>query len=114
MLIISSLALISWGAYSVWAGIEARVVWYVISGGIFVGVGIAVMFRRRWSRFLVYALALWVSGNWVYVVWVQYSLGRVTSRSAGQHFLGLLPGLLLLGVCAGLSYVVHRRLGRVT
>ncbi len=113
-MLITGLALISWGAYSAWAGIENGVLWYVISGGIFIAGGIAVLFRQRWSRFLVYALALWVSGGWVYVVWLQYSLGRVPHRSAVQHSLGLLPGLLLLGVCAGLSYVVHKRLGKDT
>ncbi len=105
------LALISYGAVVVWMDFAIT---GIVLGGAFVAVGIAVVLGKRWSRFLVYALALYVSGSWIYLVWFQYSSGRVPYESAMHHFLGLLPGLLLLAACAGFSYVVHNRLGKNT
>ena len=94
--------------------VSAYVGWWAVSSASFLWLlpavvtliaGVGLSLRKRWSQYLWHALALVASLSWVASV-VRVALSGWPYESALATVISLIPGLLLVTVCAGGSLVV--------
>jgi hypothetical protein len=98
----------SYGAWVLTLGVEGRAWQSVLFGGVALISAAAMLARKAWSRFLVYALVAHFCVTWVAVevdavnsgAWEKYDLLRI--------FLSLLPGLGMVAVAFACAYVAKR------
>ncbi len=89
-----------------WAVSSSSLVWLLPSVLLLVAAG-GLFLRKRWSPYLWYITALVISVSWVVSV-VRVALSGWPYDNALSSVISLVPGLLLVGVCAGGSAVVAK------
>ena len=99
--------LLLFAAYLGWWAVASGSFWWlapclfalVAASGLFLG--------KRWAQYLWHVIALVVSISWLSSV-VRVALSGWPYDTAFTSFVSLLPGLLLLIVCAGGSAIVTK------
>lgn len=66
---------------------------------------------RRWSRFLIYALAAGFSGVWLYSVYASARAGYFGLLTRAGMIRSLAHGAVLIVVAGFCSYMAHRHFG---
>ena len=96
--------------------VSAYVGWWAVSAASFLWLfpavvtliaGVGLFLRKRWSQYLWHALALVISVSWVVSI-VRVALSGWPYDSALATVISLVPGLLIVAVCAGGSLVVAK------
>ncbi len=70
---------------------------------------ISLYFRKNWSKYFIYLVALLTTGTWLLSIWVVVQNGWPYS-TVQESIISLIPGFLLLTVCICGSIVVHKYL----
>ena len=95
------------GAYYLWiafgSGHWTHGAWGTVAS--FGAVGL--LLQQSWPRFIVYALATFLSVGWALGVW-QTATSGWPHGSLPDTLVALLPGILLVTVCVGSSSIVFR------
>ena len=101
------LALLLLGAacYMAWWAVSYAVPVWWFAAALAGACGIGLLFNKRWSQPLWHVLALLVSVAWLISV-AKVALAGWPHDSALRSVVSLVPGLLLLFVCAGGSIIV--------
>ncbi len=95
------------GAYAVWVATLFRHWAPAAGGGLTLVAAVALLSGRRWSRFLVYLVALLAVWSWGYSVWIVARAGW-PFPGLTRTVMALAPGALLSVVYLGSSVVVFR------
>jgi hypothetical protein len=96
-------------AYGVYALVQSRAnpQWLSVAvAGLSVLGGLGLLLGRPWSRFCIYIVSVAVAGAWAY-----YTVLAVPTwpyRTLVDTIIALLPGMFLLVIAAGSSFVVTR------
>ena len=104
-LLASFLLLIS--AYVGWWAISAASFLWLLPAVVTLIAAVGLFLSKRWSQYLWHALSLVVSMSWVISV-VRVALSGWPYDSALPTVISLVPGLLLVAVCAGGSAIVAK------
>jgi hypothetical protein len=106
----TALFLLSYGIYGLVAAMREQLWDYSIGAVASIVAAAAVAAHKSWARFLVYAIAALLVGNWLWYVWLAISVGYFRHAGVAKSALSLIPGIglaLLAGFC---SYVVSVQL----
>lgn len=95
------------GLYYLWVGFGSGHWTHGAWGAVALYGAVGLFLRQPWSRFIVYALATLLSAGWALGVWQAVATGWPHGGLAGT-LLALLPGILLVVICAASSSVVFR------
>jgi hypothetical protein len=105
MLLIGAL-FIAYGVYAL-VQVRANPQWVAIAVACFsVLGGIGLMLDRPWSRFCIYIVSLAVAGAWAY--YTALAVPTWPYGTLSETTIALLPGMFLLVIAAGSSYLVTR------
>ena len=69
---------------------------------------VALIFNKRWSQYLVYVLALSISGFLIYVTWVVNKDQPWPYETLFESFIAVFPAVCYLILCFGCSVVVFK------
>jgi hypothetical protein len=72
--------------------------------------GIGLMLNRRWSRYCIYVVSMGFIGTWLYYVAV-LAMRAWPYDTLLESVISLVPGLFMVFVAAGSSYVVRKHFG---
>lgn len=100
------------GGYSIWWAWQDRRWPGAIAGVIIVLASLGVVFRWRWSKWIIYAFVGWASGLWLYLLWGVIRAGRFPLETAQATALSLVPGLSVLFASVWSADIVRRRFRR--
>jgi len=82
-------------------------------GGLFALVAAAgVIKSQRWPSFVVYVIALIISAEWLWYMWVIYHAGYFSTIPLGQIAISLAPGVAVIAVAGYSCYVAWRYVRR--
>ncbi len=100
-----------YGAFSFWLAWQQRS-WSMAALGVAAALACVQAARlRRWSRFLIYALAAGFSSVWLYSVYAAARAGYFAPLTRTAMIRSLAHGVALLAVAGFCSYMVHRHFG---
>lgn len=105
-------------AYGVYAILQARntpsAVLSVLFGLVSVLGGVGVALRRPWCRFCIYIVSIGLVGTWLYytAVTLQYQGWPNETALLLGWLISLFPGLCVVVIAAGSSYLVSRHFRR--
>src|SRR5262245_65876029 len=68
-----------------------------------------LLLLKRWARAVTYVYAVGLAVEWFYIVGYVISRGGLHGSTWLETLVSLLPGALLLFVCAGVSWMVHKQ-----
>ena len=110
-MLLAAIPLATWGAWLIWARPQG---WSRTTAGL----GVAALLRaggllllKVWAKHLAYTFAAGLALSWVYAGW-QVAVRGWPYRDALGTMISLVPGVCLLLICAGVSYVIHRQYRR--
>jgi len=92
-------------AYVGWWAVSSASFLWLLPAVLLLVVAFGLFLRKRWSQYLWYLIALAVSVSWVVSV-VRVARSGWPYDNALSSVISLVPGLLLIAVCAGGSAVV--------
>ena len=110
-MLLAVLPLAAWGGWAVWATLHG---WHWTTAAFGIAALLTaggLLFLKVWAKYLAYVFAAGLALSWLYAVWQVAARGWPYS-DVYRTVLSLIPGLLLLLLCAGGSYVVHRQYRR--
>ena len=80
--------------------------------GLFALLAAAGVIRsQRWSTFVVYIIALVISAEWLWYIWVIYHAGYFLTIPFGQIVISLVPGVAVVVMAGYCCYVAWRYVG---
>lgn len=94
-------------AYVGWWAVSAASFLWLLPAVVTLITAVGLLLRKRWSQYLWHTLALVISVSWVVSV-VRATLAGWPYNNALATVISLVPGLLLVAVCAGGSVVVAK------
>ena len=94
-------------AYLGWWAVSAASFLWLLPAVVSLIAAVGLFLSKRWSQYLWHVMALAVSLSWVVSV-VRVALSGWPYDSALSSVVSLVPGLLLVAVCAGGSAVVAK------
>lgn len=97
-----------WGAWALWVSLPGAHWITATLGGIALLAAAGLLRLQDWAKFFAYLFAAAVILGWIYAVW------RVAQRGWPYSdwlttILSLVPGVLLITLCAGGAWIVHRQ-----
>jgi hypothetical protein len=116
-LIIVGLVLGLYGIYSIFAALRSGLPYYAVAGAVALTGAVGLFVGWRWSRLLVYLLALAIAGSLLYPIWGAVRSGYFIGMPTLRVIVSLIPAALILFLCVCCSYVVFshfRQLSRGT
>jgi hypothetical protein len=99
--------LLSVSGYLAWWAVSYLELLWLLPAVVSFVAGIGLFLRKAWSQFLWYAIALAVSVFWIVSV-VRIALSDWPDPDILGSIISLIPGALLLALCAGGSVAVYR------
>jgi hypothetical protein len=98
----------SCGIYSEWVAFEYHN-WFAGIIGVLELIGAAgVVARCRWSKWLVYGLAVVIVGSWIYGLALSIKLGAFPYETLRLTVLGLVPGFVIVAATTWSADTVRR------
>ena len=96
------------GCYSLWVAYEYNN-WFAGTVGFLELVGaVGILARWRWSRWLVYGLAVAIVGSWIYGLILSIRLGSFPYETLQLTVLGLVPGFIIVAATSWSADTVRR------
>jgi len=96
-------------AYGVYALVQSRanvqLLGAVLGVVSFIG-GIGLILNRQWSRYCIYVVSAAIAGTWFY--YVALTAQSWPNDTLVESVISLLPGILIVVVAAGSSYLVTK------
>ncbi len=100
-----------WGAWALWVALpNGHWMTAVLGGGALVTAA-GLLLLRVWAKPMAYLFAAGLALAWIYTVW-QVALRGWPYPDWPRTVIALVPGALLLIVCAGGAWVVHKQYRR--
>ena len=100
-----------WGAWALWVSFP-RAHWVNAAlGGTALLTAAGLLRLQGWARPLAYLFAAALALGWIYAVWQVARRGWPYPDVLGT-VLSLIPGVLLLSLCVGGAWIVHRQYRR--
>lgn len=100
------LVLAAFGIYAAFNSLENRSWWWVEVPVLALAAAFGVALRKRWARYVVYALTLVYAVAWGYSICRGVVVGLFHEYGAARSVLSLLPGIAFALVAAFCCYVV--------
>jgi hypothetical protein len=94
-------------AYLGWWSVSAATLFWLLPASVSLIAAVGLFLSKHWSQYLWHVVALAVSLSWVVSI-VRIALSGWPYDSALSTIVSLIPGLLLVAVCAGGSAVVAK------
>jgi len=110
-MLLAAIPLALWGGSAVWATLRGWHWTTAALGIIALLTAGGLLLLKAWAQYLAYVFAAGLSLTWVFGVW-RIALQGWPYSDVLRTVLSLVPGTLLLLICAGGSYVVHRQYRR--
>jgi hypothetical protein len=114
MLLLVAGVFIAYGVYALLQALNTSSVPAVLIGLVSAVGGVGLALGRRWSRFCIYVVSILLVGDWL-----QYAAASLQYQgypSQSTRVIGLLialfPGLCIVVIAAGGSYLVNRHFRR--
>jgi len=96
------------GFYSEWVAFEYHN-WFAGIVGVLELVGAAgIVARWRWSKWLVYGVAVVIVGSWLYGLALSIKLGAFPYKTLQLTVLGLVPGFIIVAATTWSADTVRR------
>jgi hypothetical protein len=99
-------ALVAYGAYTTWLAFASQY-WFLLWSVACYGAAVGLALSKRWSRYLVYLVAAFTAGGWLYVV-ATIAVHRWPYPDVLSSLISLIPGMLLAVLCLLCSLFVRR------
>jgi len=109
MLYVISAFIFIYSVYTAWLGSENNDLTQCLFAGFYFLGGFGLIFKKMWSKYVVYLVAALMVRNWWYPLWEAHEIDwpfHVTNET----ILPLLPGLFLIMLCLCGCIVVHREI----
>jgi drug/metabolite transporter (DMT)-like permease len=103
LLVLIGAVFIAYGIYALSASRASPQLLGILTALVSVIGGVGIVLNQRWSKYCVYVVSALLSGTWLY-----YAALAVLSAPLSQIVIALLPGLFIVVIAAGSSYVVTR------
>jgi hypothetical protein len=98
--------LVAYGSYTTWLAFTSQY-WFLLWSVACYGAAVGLALSKRWSRYLVYLVAVFTAGGWLYVVGT-IAVTRWPYPDVISSVISLIPGILLVALCVLCSIFVHR------
>jgi hypothetical protein len=114
MLRLVAIVFISYGGYALTRALNNPSVAGLLTGVLAAVGGIGLALDRPWSRYCIYVVSIGLVAAWLYyaVVSLQYQGYPSPSTRVFGLLIALFPGLCIVVIAAGSSYLVSRRFRR--
>jgi len=99
--------------YTAWVGSQNNDLRQCLFSGFWFIGGFGLVFKKKWSEFVLYLLAVLLVGNWLYSLWEVYKTDWPFRATSNETIITLLQGLFLIILCICACTVVHRELKRI-
>jgi hypothetical protein len=100
-----------WGAWALCVSLPGAYWMTAVLGGAALLTAGGLLRLQGWAKFLAYLFAAALALGWIYAVWQVARRGWPYPDWLGT-VLSLIPGVLLLSLCAGGAWIVHRQYRR--
>ena len=100
--------LVLYGCWSVSAAMRGHPWTFTVGGLLALVAAAGIIKSQRWSSYVVYVLALFISAEWLWYMWVICYAGYFSTIAFGQIAISLLPGVAVIAVAGYCSYVAWR------
>jgi hypothetical protein len=99
-------ALFAYGSYTAWLAFTSQY-WFLLWTVACYGAAVGLALSKRWSQYLVYLVAAFTAGGWLYVV-ATIAVNRWPYPDVLSSVIALAPGMLLVALCVLCSLFVRR------
>jgi len=100
-----------WGAWALWVSLPRAHRTTAAFGGAALLTAAGLLRLQGWAKLLACLFAAALALGWIYAVWQVVQRGWPYPDGLGT-VLSLIPGVLLLGLCAGGAWIVHQQYRR--
>lgn len=106
-----ALLLLGYFDYSIWSLYSAPAAIYVLET-LFAGIAaVGTLFGRPMVKYLVSAIAIMLSVEWLSSVWLSMRIGYFAHQAPLRDLVILAPGIAMLCICAYGCYVAWKYVG---
>lgn len=102
-----AILLLGYAGYLVWVVVSSADLYGLIWVPVAVVTSIGLLLRKRWAPYLWHTIAFVAAATWLVEV-AKNAESELPYDDALHSAVSLIPGLLLLAICAGGSFVIER------
>ena len=98
--------LFAYGSYTTWLALTSQY-WFLLWTVACYAAAVGLALSKGWSRYLVYLVAAFTAGGWLYAV-ATLAASRWPYPDTLSSVISLVPGMLLVALCVLCSVFVRR------